>query len=159
MILDFDQNIRAFLTACTEYEVRMLLVGGGAVNFHGYQRHSADLDFWIENSDTNLDNLKKALISIGFNLSDFPNTVKEGLQNVSIKISPVSDLELITRFNPGKTFDEAFREGIETNVNGYELVRYKVISLNDLIVSKIKAARSKDMLDIQELKRINNLKD
>ena len=25
-----------------------LMVGGGAVNFHGYQRHSADVDFWIE---------------------------------------------------------------------------------------------------------------
>jgi hypothetical protein len=32
----------------------MILVGGGAVNFHGFQRHSADIDFWIDVSEENL---------------------------------------------------------------------------------------------------------
>lgn len=25
----------------------MMMVGGGTVNFYGYQRHSAAVDFWI----------------------------------------------------------------------------------------------------------------
>ncbi len=32
----------------------MLMVVGGAVNFHSYQRHSADVDFWIETTPKNL---------------------------------------------------------------------------------------------------------
>lgn len=44
----------------------MLLVGGGAVNFHGYQRHSADVDFWIETEDENLNNLIKTFQEMGF---------------------------------------------------------------------------------------------
>jgi hypothetical protein len=44
----FDEEVIAFLRSAYHHGVRMLLVGGGAVNFHGYQRHSADIDFWIE---------------------------------------------------------------------------------------------------------------
>lgn len=41
----FDEEVLGFLRAADEHEVRLLMVGGGAVNFHGYQRHSADIDF------------------------------------------------------------------------------------------------------------------
>lgn len=44
----WDDNIRIFISLAEKHGVRMLMVGGGAVNFHGYQRHSADVDFWIE---------------------------------------------------------------------------------------------------------------
>lgn len=43
----WKETIDEFLREASEEEVKMLLVGGGAVNFHGYQRHSADVDFWI----------------------------------------------------------------------------------------------------------------
>ncbi|WP_205623560.1 hypothetical protein [Anditalea andensis] len=42
----WKQNIDQFIELCDRYEVEMIMVGGGAVNFHGYQRHSADVDFW-----------------------------------------------------------------------------------------------------------------
>lgn len=48
MIEAWDNNIRDFIKGCKEHEVKMIMVGGGAVNFHGYQRHSADVDFWLE---------------------------------------------------------------------------------------------------------------
>lgn len=38
-------NISEFIELANIHEVKMLLVGGGAVNFHGYQRQSADVDF------------------------------------------------------------------------------------------------------------------
>lgn len=47
MIDDFIQKADAV-------GVWMIMVGGGAVNYHGYRRHSADVDFWI---DTYADNL------------------------------------------------------------------------------------------------------
>lgn len=151
-MIEFDQNIRAFLKSCEKYKVQMILVGGGAVNFHGYQRHSADLDFWISTELDNLEKFKLALEELGFEDIAFPQAVLAAEQNISIKISPLTDLELITRFNPGKTFEEAYDRSVP---NHNPEIPYRVIHLEDLLESKKRAARPKDLLDIQELKRIH----
>ncbi len=137
----------------------MLLVGGGAVNFHGYQRHSADIDFWIDLTEENLSNLKKTLNQIGYNFKEFPDKVIKGLQNISVKISPVLELELITRFNPGKTFEQAFADSVEVTINGNPLKKYNVLSFDDLVNSKIKAGREQDFRDILMLKQIRDSKN
>jgi hypothetical protein len=61
---------------------------------------------------------------------------------------------LITRFNPGKTFEEAYENSV-TNQNPE--IPYRVINLEELLESKRRSARPKDLLDIQELKRINGI--
>ena len=45
MTLTFDKELESFITYANKNCVKMIMVGGGAVNFHGYQRHSADVDF------------------------------------------------------------------------------------------------------------------
>ncbi len=58
-MIELHKNLVSdFIEKANKNEVRMLLVGGGAVNFHGYQRHSADINFWIELTPENLDRLK-----------------------------------------------------------------------------------------------------
>lgn len=154
----WEDNIDLFLKLSNEHQVRMLMVGGGAVNFHGYQRHSADVDFWIETTATNFDKLVKVFNQMGYELDDFPEKVKEQRQNISIKFSPVDlNLELITNFSIGKTFEEAFKEAEIAEVEGNKLLKWRVLSLDDLITSKIKSSRPKDLLDVQELNKIHNL--
>src|SRR5690606_32517302 len=139
-----------------KYQVRMLMVGGGAVNFHGYQRHSADVDFWIEVTEENLKNLVSVFREMNYEIDDFPDEVKNKEQNISIKFSPIDmDLELITNFSVNKPFEEAYNESVEAVVKGYTVLKYRVLSLEDLITSKVKAGRPKDLLDIQQLKEIN----
>jgi predicted nucleotidyltransferase len=150
--LEFGDEIDKFIGLAENNGVKMLMVGGGAVNFHGYQRHSADVDFWIELSDENMEKLKSTLNQMGYELDEFPEKVKKGLQNISIKVSADTELELITKFNPGKTFEQAFECSEETKVNGATV---RVLSYEDLIKSKKKAMRPKDLLDIKELERIN----
>ena len=58
-------GIDTFIALAEQYQVRMLMVGGGAVNFHGYQRHSAVVDFWIDSSAENLERLIKVFQKIG----------------------------------------------------------------------------------------------
>lgn len=140
----------------TKHGVRMLMVGGGAVNFHGYQRHSADVDFWIDTNEINLQKLLLVFKEMGYQIDEFPNSVKEQNQNISIKFSPEDiDIELITRFDVNKSFDEAYHSSKEVVINELIGFKYNVLSLEDLIVSKTKAGRPKDLLDIMELKRIN----
>ncbi len=152
----WDDNINQFISLSNKHNVRMLMVGGGAVNFHGYQRHSADVDFWIETTDENFKKLVLVFKEMGYEIDDFPQNVKNQQQNISVKFSPVDlDLELITRFSVNKTFDEAFLESEEVVVNDKSFLRWNVLSLEDLIISKLKASRPKDLIDIQQLLSIN----
>ena len=156
MFQKLEENINQFISIANKHKVRMLMVGGGAVNFHGYQRHSADVDFWIETTDENFKKLVAVFNEMGYEIDDFPENVKKQEQNISVKFSPVDlDLELITKFSVNKTFSEAFESSEEVQVNDNLFLKWNVLSLEDLITSKIKANRPKDLLDIQQLREIN----
>lgn len=151
LLESFPNRIESFIKAANLNQLKMILEGGGAVNYHGYQRHSADLDFWIEISSENLEKLLATLHSLGYQVENLPEEVKKGEQNISINISPVFDIELITNFNFGKTFREAFNESEIVDKAGFN---YRVLSFNDLVESKISSSRSKDRLDVEELHKI-----
>ena len=157
MIGDWNTPIENFIMLSTKHKVRMLMVGGAAVNFHGYQRHSADVDFWIDTSAENFDKLIAVFREMDFEIDDFPEAVKKRQQNISVKFSPVDfDLELITNFSVNKPFDEAYKqsETLKLEKNNKQLI-WRVISLEDLITSKIKSGRPIDLLDIQQLQKKN----
>lgn len=155
MGLEWKESIDQFIFLANKNGVRLLMVGGGAVNFHGYQRHSADVDFWIETTDSNLEKLVNVFCEMGYEISHFPEEIKEQRQNISVKFSPTDlDLELITKFEIGKSFSEAFNEAVTVEISGNQVLKWKVLSLNDLLESKRRAARPKDLLDIQQLKSL-----
>lgn len=155
----WEENIDSFVALANKHNVRMLMVGGGAVNFHGYQRHSADVDFWIETTENNFKKLVAVFNEMGYEITDFPEKVKNREQNISIKFSPLDlNLELITNFSVNKTFDDAFNNSETVEVNEKPFLRWNVLCFDDLITSKIKAGRPKDLLDIQQLQEINRNK-
>ena len=149
----FGKEVSGFLRAAHNNDLRVLLVGGGAVNFHGYQRHSADIDLWIEPSGENFDRLLTVLRSLGYTVDHLPDAVLRQEQNISIKISPEMEIELITRFTPGCTFEEAWARSEVSELAGEPVALFRVLSYDDLIASKLRSARPKDLLDVQELKR------
>lgn len=155
----WKENIDAFLKEASKEGVKMLLVGGGAVNFHGYQRHSADVDFWIDTSEENFSKLLQVFRRMGYEIDSFPEKVKNKEQNISVKFSPADlNLELITNFQIGKSFDEAFSESEKVEISKFGVLKWNVLNLYDLLESKRRAARPKDLLDILELKSIHKLK-
>lgn len=154
----WKNNLNHFVALVNNYGVRMIMVGGAAVQFHGYHRNSLDVDFWIDTTKENLDNLILVFKDMGYELDDLPEKVKNKEQNISIKFSPVDlDVELITNFSVNKTFDDAYKDCEEFLIGNSSDKKYMVLSLNDLIVSKVKSGRPKDLLDIQELTRIHKL--
>ena len=56
----FDEDIIKFWKSLQDNSVRYIMAGGFATNLHGYQRYTADIDIWIEDSLTNRANLRKA---------------------------------------------------------------------------------------------------
>lgn len=154
-MMKWGEKIETFLHLANKYHVKMILIGGGAVNFHGYQRHSADVDFWIDVSNENMSKLTLVFQEMGYAIEEFPKQVMDKMQNISIKFSPYDlDLELITRFSVNKTFDEAYAESQEDYIKSEKTARWRVLSYEDLIISKVKSSRPKDLLDIQQLKLI-----
>ena len=157
MMNPWEENIDEFIITANKNDVRMLMVGGNAVNFHGYNRHSTDVDFWIEPTDENFKRLIATFNEMGYEIDDFPETVKNQEQNISIKFSPFDlNLDLITNFSVSKSFEEAYNDSEKVVVHDKPFLRWNVLSFEDLITSKIKANRPKDLLDIQQLREIIN---
>lgn len=153
----WEENIERFVALTNIHDVRMLLVGGGAVNFHGYQRHSADVDFWIETTPLNFEKLILVFNEMGYELDDFPELVKQQLQNISVKFSPMElSLELITNFSVNKTFEQAYLDSEMVEIKLNPSISIRVLNLEDLITSKIKSNRHKDLLDVSKLREINS---
>ena len=144
-----------FIKAANENHLKMILIGGGAVNFHGVQRHSADIDFWIDTNTENLDKLKTVLKQLNYKFEDFPKEVYEQKQNISIHISPVFKIELITYLNFGLSFSEAYEKSDVTFLNDQKFLELHILSYDDLIESKLKAGRPKDYYDVLSLKEID----
>lgn len=152
-MMKWGENIEEFISLANKNQVKMIMIGGGAVNFHGYQRHSADVDFWIDVTKQNMQRLKNVFNEMGYEVDQFPKEVMNQNQNISIKFSPYDlDLELITRFSINKTFEEAYKESDEKIVKGEKRMYWRVLNYDDLITSKVKSSRPKDLLDIQQLK-------
>jgi len=152
----WKQKIDDFIFLSNQKQVKMLMVGGGAVNFHGYQRHSADVDFWIETSELNFKKLIQVFKEMGYEITDFPEEVKNKRKNISVKFSPEDiNLELITNFSTYLTFDEAYKKSEKVKINKEQILKWRVLSYDDLINSKLRSQRPKDLLDVQQLKEIN----
>lgn len=99
--MQFEAEVNAFLANAAERGLRIIMVGGAAVNHHGYKRHSADVDLWIEPAKENFEKLLIVLQDLGYEVDELPAKVTLAEQNITIKISPSQEIELITRFIEG----------------------------------------------------------
>ncbi|WP_205623561.1 hypothetical protein [Anditalea andensis] len=93
-----------------------------------------------------------------YEIEKFPSQVENKEQNISIKFSPADlNLQLITNFHISKSFEEAFNESKIVHINKKKIYKWRVLNLADLIESKRRSARPKDLLDIEQLKEINKI--
>jgi predicted nucleotidyltransferase len=130
-------------------EVEYMVVGGFAVNFHGYNRSTGDLDLWISKSETNLNRLSKAFNDLGF---EFTEDAKSELrENHIISFSEENAMvELMTRLNISQqiSFEEALAKADKRMVQEIEVI---VISFEDLKNEKAHSRRYKDLDDLSKL--------
>jgi len=155
--MNLANNFEEILIAFNSAKVQFMLAGGFAVNYHGYNRSTSDLDVWVKPIDENKQNIKNALKKLKFpngqialiDSLDFtkPFTFKIGAEPVDIDV-----------FNhiTGVNYKEAEINMIPFKYSGKLTVNY--ISLKDLIVNKMLTGRTKDKLDVEELQKIISLK-
>lgn len=152
----FDNYTKDVIIALNKAEVKYLVVGGYAVNFHGYHRGTGDIDLWIEPTNENKINIINALKILNIDdemtnqiLSfDFTKPIVFSDGEVPFKIDFMTYVSHVE-------FKEAWKQKINTQIDG---ISVSFINLNHLIISKFNTGRLKDKADIEELQKIQKYK-
>lgn len=145
-----DKDFKEFIELLNEHQVRYLVIGGYAVNFHGYPRYTKDIDFWILLHPDNIQNLLKVINAFGFGSlglteQDFlqpENVIQLGYEPYRIDI--LMDLE-------GSSFDICFEKRI---IFQHEQTSINFLSVEDLIRIKQQTGRLQDLADAEKLIKI-----
>ena len=135
--------------------VDFLIIGGYAVNYHGYSRMTEDIDLWLRPDNLNRDRFIQVLISSGFSeagINKLKNTDFSEVVCFHIGERP-QRIDFITKIS-GITFNEAWPEREIMNVDDIQL---PFISFNHLILSKMSNNRLRDQADVEELQKIRKI--
>jgi len=146
--------------------VRYVVVGGVAVNLHGHQRFTKDVDLVIELVADRALNALQALEGIGYKptapvkLTDFadPDIRAAWIRDKGMVVFQMySDqtrmsIDIFVRYP--LDFDELWDQGTKIDLPGTSL---RIASIDHLILMKREAARPQDLLDVEQLEKIKRL--
>ena len=148
-------KLSKLVKALKKEKINYMIVGGYAVNFHGYSRNTVDIDLIIKFTLANLKKIEKLLQQMGM-VSTLPIDAvsvykfrDEYIKNRNLiawsfynENDPTDQIDILINHDVSDFKSEKFRVG---------QLEFKLISKEDLIRMKKKAGRDKDLLDIKEL--------
>ena len=147
---EFGQLYYSILQALDQCNVKYLIVGGYATNYHGVIRSTIDLDLWVDIKENNLEKLFHAFISMGYNHSSCEEAITALRKDHLIKIPLDHDLvEIMDDHIIRMDFDQAYKNRVERNIDD---ITVNVIGLEDLVAVKLKSNRYQDLDDANKLK-------
>jgi predicted nucleotidyltransferase len=146
-MVDLFPDYKEFLRSLNLNSVRYLLLGGYAVNYHGYHRNTGDIDLWISVDEENARRVSQALQDIGFPADQVvPSVFLEVGAIYRFGVSPAI-IEMLTK-PTGLDFESCYSRRVIANLDG---INVPIISLEDLKVNKKAAGRLKDLADLENL--------
>lgn len=153
----FHPTHQRFVIAMLDEGIDFLLIGGYAVVYHGYVRYTGDMDVWLRPDDQTRDKFVKAMQRVDIHPDDLAQIAGMDFKDVIVFHfgDPPERLDFLTRVL-GIDFEKAFERRVFLEVKGYKI---PVLHLDDLIVNKILSGRPKDNADVEELQKINRLKN
>ncbi len=164
------RSVEAIVRALNTAQVRYLIVGGVAVNAHGYERLTRDVDLVIGLEPENIIRGLRALRELGYHMSipitpeqfaDASNReVWRNEKNMTVlrfwsdlhRRTPI-DVFVYEPFNFAEEYAAAKWEQIA------EELQTPVVRYETLIAMKRVAARPQDLADVAELEEIQKLKE
>ena len=148
---------RQIFRVLAEHRVDYLVVGGFAVQTHGFVRPTVDLDIVPRPNLTNLSRLGEALASMGaraFRSSRRVNVADPHLLSRASLVPLMTDHGRLDLLNVASTaglsadYDALRDRALEVELDGNKLL---VVGLDDLIRMKRAAGRDQDLADIRAL--------
>lgn len=159
-------SFEAIVRALNEAKVAFIVVGGLAVNAHGYGRHTWDVDLVLRLLPESIRSAFRALASVGYRprvpitAEDFSDPEQRGrwiAEKGMTVLNFHSDAHRETPVDVFVTepfdFDEEYRQAsIEEVAPG---VPVSILRLEALLELKRQAGRSQDLADIEELRLLH----
>jgi predicted nucleotidyltransferase len=146
----FLEELEAVANTLQKNNVEFMLIGGFAVNFHGYSRATNDLDIWLKPTTENFLSFIVALDSLNFDTDELKAMVFNPKKTfIRIPYGNIN-IEFLTTIPGDINFTEALK-----NVESLEIGKttFKVMGYDDLIKNKKATNRLKDLNDILELEK------
>ena len=147
---------KKFLIDLLDANVSFLLIGGYAVNFHGYARYTSDMDLWLKPDEINKNNFIEFLRRRNFNAESL-----EHLQQLDFTIANAfhigqaeTKIDFLTKV-VGVKYDEANEQKVFLPLGNRQI---PVIQYHHLILSKMSTSRIQDIADVEQLQNINKFK-
>lgn len=147
---------KELLSEFNAHKVEYVVVGGHAAIAYGVARLTKDLDILIRADEANSEAVYAALVAFGAPMasltpSDFcenPGTVVQ----FGIPPNRIDILQSIAEIS----FEQAWRNHVDLRIDETMTVHY--LSIDDLIRNKESVGRPGDLADVDELRKMRNLK-
>jgi hypothetical protein len=151
-----DQSLLDFWKSLNHFGVKYIMVGGVAVNLHGYSRTTKDIDVWIKDTRDNRKLLGLAFAEFGYDEIDLEEfQFIPGWTDFYIGSGIVLDVLVEMVGIEGYTFDECLHI---SSIAEIEDVPVPFLHINQLIANKKAVNRPKDQIDVIELEKIVKLR-
>jgi hypothetical protein len=149
---NYRRDLDVLCSLLNQNQVEYMIVGGLAVNYHGFQRATGDIDIWYNPTETNYEKLVKSIKDFGFETNDIESQKYykvKGVINLPLERFTIQFLSIIH----GKfSFNDAYLQAEIFKIIDHD---GKVMSYDYLIKNKIMARRPKDLEDIRQLELRN----
>ena len=145
--MTLPRDFNEFLQLLNAHGVKYVVVGGYAVNFHGYVRYTGDLDVFVGLSNESAHLLTRVLREFGFNLPEVtPELFLNKGRIVRMGHEPMR-LEVLNEID-GVTFEECYLNRVEADLGGQKI---NFVALSQLLQNKRASGRLKDLADVEAL--------
>lgn len=142
------------LLALTQKKCRFVVIGAHAMAAWGYVRATGDLDVLIDPSPENAERVYAALTKFGAPLRSVTPRDFATLGTVYQIGLPPLRIDILNRIDGVET-KLAYSRAKRTKVAG---VSVRVLSLDHLVKNKLRTGRAKDVIDANELRKIQKRK-
>lgn len=147
--MPLNKDLREFVALLNSNEVEYLVVGAFAVAYYGYPRYTGDLDLLYRASEQNVQRILKVLTEFGFgSLSIRAEDLLCAGKVIQLGVNP-NRIDLLNSIS-GVSFEDAWADRQDGNLDG---VATQFIGWRALIRNKQSTGRSKDLGDVDELKK------
>lgn len=151
----FNEEFLRLIDTFQKFNVKYIVVGGFAVNHYGYRRTTGDCDIYLEDSIVNRQNLIDSLDAMDYGRFDELLRVPIIAGYCEIMMDNGMYADLMTEM---KGLDKSkFNDYYElATLDVIQDIPVRFLHYNHLIENKKATGRNKDLLDIEELEKINS---
>jgi predicted nucleotidyltransferase len=142
---DYEDMIEIF----NKHEVKYIIVGAFAMSKIGYSRNTYDIDLWVEKTTENAIKIYKSLEEFGVPFEIYPDDFLKQNSVFQVGIEP-NRIDILTDID-GVVFEDAYNNSNIVDFNG---LPSRSLSVEDLIKNKSSTERTKDKLDLEQLKAL-----